>query len=54
MASANQVLGLGRIWVTEIGNCLAKYHAFQRYKGRGDHFACYEQGHLPWDTGWLR
>ncbi len=54
VASARQVLGLGRIWVTEIGNCLAKYHAFQRYKGRGDHFACYEQGHLPWDTGWLR
>jgi hypothetical protein len=52
-ASAKQVLGLGKIWVTEIGNCLAKYHAFLHYKGRGDHFACYMPGHLPWDTSWL-
>ncbi len=54
VATAQTTLGWGHIWVTEIGNCLAKYHAFLQYRGRGDHFACYEAGMLPWDTGWLR
>ncbi|HWI68259.1 MAG TPA: hypothetical protein VNS88_07755, partial [Nitrospiraceae bacterium] len=52
--NAHASLAMGHIWVAEKGDCLAKWHAYQRYNGAGDHFACYEQGHLPWDTGWLR
>jgi hypothetical protein len=52
--NAHASLAAGRIWVAEIGGCFAKYHAFLHWRGRGDHFACYEHGHLPWDTGWLR
>jgi hypothetical protein len=51
---ARRALGRGHIWVQEKGDCLAKYRAYLRYRGAGDHFACYRAGHLPWDTGWLR
>ena len=52
--NAKASLSMGHIWVAEKGDCLAKYRAYLRYKGTGDHFACYENGHLPWDTSWLR
>ncbi len=51
--NAKQSLTQGHIWVAEQGNCLAKYTAYLKYRGTGDHFACYEAGMLPWDTGWL-
>lgn len=51
--NAATLLGLGRIWVTERGNCLAKYHAYQRYHGAGDRFGCYEPPAKPWSLAWL-
>jgi hypothetical protein len=52
-SDAKAVLGLGRIWVQEKGACLAKWHAFLRYRSRNDHFACYLNGDLPWDRSWM-
>jgi hypothetical protein len=53
-ANARSVLASGRVWVSEHGSCLAKFAVFQAYRGRGDHFSCYEAGGLPWDLGWLK
>lgn len=53
-SNAQSTLSRGRIWVAEIGSCLDKYHVYLKYRGTSDHFACYEKGHLPWDTSWLR
>ncbi len=52
-ATAQKLLSMGRIWVSEQGNCLAKYDAFLKYSDRHDHFSCYELGTLPWDTSWM-
>lgn len=52
--NAQALLSMGHIWVAEKGGCLDKYHAYLQYRAKNDHFACYEQGHLPWDTSWLR
>lgn len=51
--NAQSLLGMGSIWVSEISDCVAKYAAYQQYRGATDHFACYERGSLPWDTSWL-
>ncbi len=52
VTSAKRVLGMGRMWVTEIGDCRDKARAFLKYKRRGDHFACYLPGKKPWNTSW--
>jgi hypothetical protein len=44
-----EVVTLGRVWVTEKGDCGIKLAAYLLVKGRGDHFACYERGTLPWN-----
>jgi len=51
--NAQAYLSMGRMWVAERGGCLDKYNAYLTYRGRGDHFSCYEQGTRPWDTSWL-
>ena len=50
---AKTILNMGHIWIAEVGGCPKKYAYFLKYEGRGDHFSCYEHGHLPWDTSWL-
>ena len=52
-STAQRILAVGHIWVSERGGCLSKYAAFLKYRGRGDHFSCYEFGTAPWDTGWM-
>lgn len=52
--NAAAVLAMGHIWVTERGGCAAKYAAFKRYAGAGDHFGCFDPPARPWDLGWVR
>lgn len=53
-ANAQRRLSLGRIWVTERGGCAAKYAAYLRYAGAGDHFGCFNPPARPWDLSWRR
>lgn len=52
-SSARALLSLGRVWVTERGQCAAKYAAFGRYRGPGDRFGCYQPPAPPWSLAWL-
>lgn len=42
------IIKAGRIWVSEKDRCGKKLAAYLLVKGRGDHFACYDSGSLPW------
>jgi hypothetical protein len=48
-ANTKDILRAGKVWVTERDDCGPKLATYLLYRGRGDHFSCYNLGTHPWD-----
>ena len=46
--SDRAIIKAGKVWIQEIGGCGQRMASYLLVRGRGDHFACYIRGTLPW------